>query len=172
MASFATLPSDDRWALAAYVLSLGPQPVPKGFSGRFRQDRNQSERAKAAERPLKRQFRSKSRCRRWRSLMPLLHRQRAQLRSANRRAVSSIGNNCASCHGDHGQGGIKVRTMALAPSPAYVETMPFKARKRCGFQRELLSAKSSMNGIRATSCRTSDSSVAPNCKSCTITFAA
>jgi caa(3)-type oxidase subunit IV len=26
MASFATLPSDDRWALAHYVLSLGPKP--------------------------------------------------------------------------------------------------------------------------------------------------
>jgi caa(3)-type oxidase subunit IV len=28
MASYGTLPPDDRWALAAYVLSLGPQPVP------------------------------------------------------------------------------------------------------------------------------------------------
>ena len=26
MASFATLPSDDRWALAQFVLSLGPTP--------------------------------------------------------------------------------------------------------------------------------------------------
>jgi caa(3)-type oxidase subunit IV len=28
MASFATLPADDRWALAHYVISLGPPPAP------------------------------------------------------------------------------------------------------------------------------------------------
>jgi caa(3)-type oxidase subunit IV len=35
MSSFATLPVDDRWALAHYVLSLGPQPVPQDAPGDF-----------------------------------------------------------------------------------------------------------------------------------------
>ena len=35
MASFGTLPADDRWALAQYVLSLGPQPAPKDTARDF-----------------------------------------------------------------------------------------------------------------------------------------
>ena len=125
MASFSTLPSDDRWALAAYVLSLGPQPVEKDTPADFAKigvDPNAvgGGETEAATVPV--EF----------AMKKMAQPDIAASTGGAAPSMQSAGGqlyvqNCASCHGDHGQGGIKVRTMALAPSPSYVETAPFRA---------------------------------------------
>jgi caa(3)-type oxidase subunit IV len=128
MASFATLPTDDRWALDAYVLSLGPQPVPEDTPADFAKagvDPNGGVEKEAVTVPVEVAMKMMS--------QPPIEGQ-ASGRGAGGSGAESQGPgaelyrvNCASCHGAHGEGGIKVRTLALAPSPAYVETTAFKA---------------------------------------------
>lgn len=126
MASFATLPPDDRWALAAYVLSLGPQPVDKDTPADFAKigiNPNAEGGGETAEATVPVEFAMQK------MAMPDVAAAPATgaAPESNSPGAQLYRNNCASCHGDHGQGGMKVRTMALAPSPAWVETMPFKA---------------------------------------------
>jgi cytochrome c oxidase subunit 4 len=124
MASFATLPSDDRWALAAYVLSLGPQPVPKDSPEDFKKigiDPNSDGGGEtiAATVPIDVAMKAMAV-----SEVPIPAGSAPNSQSAGGQLY---GQYCASCHGSHGQGGIKTLALAMAPYPAYVESMPFKA---------------------------------------------
>jgi mono/diheme cytochrome c family protein len=126
MASFSTLSSDDRWALDAYVLSLGPQPVPKDSPEDFKKigiDPNSEGGGEAVAATVPVEIAMKA------LAQPEIAIQNGGAQPALIQSAGGqlFGQYCASCHGSHGQGGIKVRTMALAPSAAYVETTPFRA---------------------------------------------
>lgn len=125
MASFATLSSDDRWALDAYVLSLGPQPVEKDTPADFAKigvnpNAEGGGETEAATVPVE---------------FAMKKMAQPEMATESAGASAESGNpgtqlyreNCASCHGARGEGGIKVKTMALAPSPAWIETTPFRA---------------------------------------------
>jgi cytochrome c oxidase subunit 4 len=126
MASFATLPADDRWALDAFVLSLGPQPPEKDTPADFAKiginpNAETAAEPEAVSVPVEFAMQKMAQSE---PAIPAGGGAAPEQQSAGGQIYRQ---NCASCHGDHGQGGIKVRTMALAPSPAYVETMPFHA---------------------------------------------
>lgn len=130
MASFATLPSDDRWALTHYVLTLGPQPVPADTTADF---------AKIDLDPSKEGGGEKE--------IPTISVELAMARLAVPESRAEIGahlyhpsidpvtpssnggrlyhTHCASCHGDQGKGGIKVRNLGVNPV-AYLTTAGFK----------------------------------------------
>lgn len=125
MASFATLPSDDRWALVAYVLSLGPQPAEKDTLADFAKigvnpSSEGGGETEAATVPV--EFAMKKMAQP--EIAAATHQPALE---GNSPGVQLYRENCASCHGGHGEGGIKVKTLGLAPSPAYVETTPFRA---------------------------------------------
>jgi len=131
MASFATLPSDDRWALTHYVLSLGPKPqddTPADFAkvgidpnkagGGEKEDATipievAMEREAVAEGPTE-------------AKAELYH----PVETSEGETISNNGkhlynSHCIQCHGDRGQGGIKVRTLGVNPV-AFVTTASFK----------------------------------------------
>lgn len=125
MASFATLPADDRWALAAYVLSLGPQPLDKDTPADFAKiGVNPNAEGGGAEPeaktiPVELAMKMLSQP----EIIAAAHQ--GLVREARSAGAQLYRQSCASCHGENGQGGIKVKTLAMAPSPAYVESMPF-----------------------------------------------
>jgi caa(3)-type oxidase subunit IV len=144
MASFATLSSDDRWALAAYVLSLGPQPVPKDAPADFAKigvnpNAEGGGEVEAVTVPVEVAMKDLAQPE---AVIPAGHAASATASAGGQ----LYGQYCISCHGDHGQGGIKVRTMALAPSPAWVETLPFKAGSET-VSSEAVFSKLVVNGI-------------------------
>jgi cytochrome c oxidase subunit 4 len=128
MASFATLPSDDRWALDAYVLSLGP-PHPNDTPDDLAKigiNPNAEGGGEVADKTVPVEFAMKMLAQ-----MPSTDVQSAMasgsLPSQGTPGAQLYGQYCVSCHGDHGQGGVRVKALAVAPSPAYVETEPFRA---------------------------------------------
>jgi cytochrome c oxidase subunit 4 len=128
MASFATLSSDDRWSLDAYVLSLGPKPPTDSTDdlAKIGINPNAVGGGEVVEKTVPVEFAMKMLAQ-----MPTTEIQSAMasgsLPSQNTPGAQLYGQYCLSCHGDHGQGGIRVKALAVAPSPAYVETEPFRA---------------------------------------------
>lgn len=141
MASFATLPADDRWALVQYVLSLGPPPPadnpdtlakigygPKAPSGGAVQEAPTIPVDFALERMAEGVPPSPKEA-------PVpeneLDEQRARAASGMTAVMATTGSQiyqmrCAECHGADGAGGIRVLAFGLNPR-AYMTTRPFTA---------------------------------------------
>lgn len=127
MASFATLPSDDRWALTHYVLSLNPSKPAADTPADF---------AKIGVDPTKGGAEAVE------ATIPLdLAIERITVADtaatdsyhpglAKGTADAGAGRNyqqhCAKCHGETGQGGIRVKGLGVNPV-AYITTGAFKA---------------------------------------------
>lgn len=145
MASFATLPADDRWALVQYVLSLGPPHPqdtpdtlakigygPKAPAGGGRRETPTIPVYFALERmaqavPEAAPAASEG------APVPEneLDRQREASASGMTAVEATTGPEiyqmrCAGCHGVHGEGGIRVLAFGLNPR-AYMTTRPFNA---------------------------------------------
>ena len=111
MASYATLPEDDRWALAHYIISLGSEP-PADTAEDFAVigiDPNKEGSTVIKEPKIT-----------IRQAMALLQTSSSGGRLYTGSAEGQYGQLCASCHGDKGQGGIKVGQYGL-----YAVTKPF-----------------------------------------------
>jgi caa(3)-type oxidase subunit IV len=132
MASYATLPADDRWALVHYVLTLAPNPekdTPADFAKIGVDPTKES--VVVAEAPT-----ISIKLAQQRMTVPTTETEaHAKLYHPNTdetaAAVESPGAKiyqqaCIQCHGEHGEGGIKTRTMSVKP-PAYVITSAFKS---------------------------------------------
>lgn len=132
MASYVTLPPDDRWALSHYVLSLGPQPPQKDTPQDFAKigvDPNQ-EFGGTTESPtipidiaLERME------------VPDLAHAQANSQDLSHQALANSETSpvsrgaqiyreaCLQCHGEKAQGGIKTQLLLGYPA-SYVTTMP------------------------------------------------
>jgi caa(3)-type oxidase subunit IV len=119
MASFATLPSDDRWALAHFVLSLGPTP-PKDTPADLMAIGIDSTKENAVETveatiPVE-------------MAMKMIAQPEMPARPAMTADQNSPGaqlyQSCVQCHGDHGQGG-KIGALPSISTPANVTVDPF-----------------------------------------------
>lgn len=136
MASFVTLPPDDRWALSHYVLSLGPQPPQKDTPQDFAKigvDPNQ-EFGGATEAPtipidiaLERM-----------EVPDEAHAQTFSQGFSNQAFANSekipvsrgsqiYREACVQCHGERAQGGIKTKLLIGSPA-SYVTTMPLSTQ--------------------------------------------
>ncbi|MGZ3707744.1 MAG: c-type cytochrome, partial [Bdellovibrionota bacterium] len=125
----ATLPPDDRWALAQYVLSLGP-PAPadnpqtlarNGVSaaggGGGGEETPSIPIALAMERMAQAPTSADLKAHLYHSnFEPGAHGEGG--------AAQVYQNRCASCHGDRGEGGIKIRNLGVNPV-AFVTTEAF-----------------------------------------------
>ncbi|MDR3608065.1 MAG: c-type cytochrome [Oligoflexia bacterium] len=132
MASFGTLPIDDRWALAAYVVSLNSErpasdtqeDVAKiGYdlkTGLAAGGARQEEKTIPIEFAIER--------------MAVAEPAPAHgALGANERGFTSVGGQlyqarCAQCHGEHGEGGVRVRSLGGMPK-AYITTAPLLANR-------------------------------------------
>jgi caa(3)-type oxidase subunit IV len=129
MASFATLPSDDRWALTHYVVSLNAAAPDKDTPDDFKKAGvDPSGGGEAVEKSISVQLAME------RMSVPEVHAAQGMAMTLDAVAVerpltgvaSVYATNCASCHGSRGEGGIKVRNLGVNPV-AYVTTEPFSA---------------------------------------------
>jgi caa(3)-type oxidase subunit IV len=121
MASFATLSSDDRWALVHYVLSLGPTP-PKDSNEdlvKIGIDPTKENAVEVVEAtiPVETAMRLIAQ-----PEMPVHHTMAAEQDSAGAQLYQT----CVQCHGDHGQGG-KIGALPSISTPANVMVEPFMA---------------------------------------------
>jgi caa(3)-type oxidase subunit IV len=128
MASFATLPSDDRWALAHFVLSLGPKPTPStpadlaklGITPGAAGGGEKVEATIPVELAMARLATAESAAHA--DQAPYVahggHDENAPLGA--RLYVQS----CAACHGAHGEGGHVVRNLGVNPK-VEIRTNPF-----------------------------------------------
>lgn len=130
MASFGTLPADDRWALTHYVISVSPAPVAKDTPEDFKKAGvDPAGGGEAVERVIP-------------VALAMERMAVAEVRGGSMAtppdAVPAEGVptsgparlfaiSCAQCHGARGEGGIKVRNLGVNPI-AYVTTEPFNAR--------------------------------------------
>jgi cytochrome c oxidase subunit 4 len=133
MASFATLPSDDRWALAQYVLSLNPTKPEKDSDADFAKAGVDPKGggAEAVEQTIPVELAMS------RMAMPEAHADGgmamshdsvpADMPSTMTGAARVYATSCAHCHGAHGEGGIKVKNLGVFPK-AFIETQPFTAQ--------------------------------------------
>jgi caa(3)-type oxidase subunit IV len=128
MASFATLPSDDRWALDAYVLSLGPKP-PVSTTADLASvgiDPTKDSATEVAEVtiPVESAMHMMA--------MPSSPQKGSVIESASADTADQspgemiYNQSCVSCHGAHGQGGQKVSSLPGISTPAYILTDSFK----------------------------------------------
>lgn len=124
MPSFPTLPSDDRWALVHYVASLGPSletdsaaDLAKIGIDPSKENAGASDEAPSISVAL---------------AMKLMAEEPVAVAGVNGNAGESPGvslgarlytTNCLSCHGDHGQGGVRVRNLGVNPK-SFVVTAP------------------------------------------------
>jgi cytochrome c oxidase subunit 4 len=146
MASYASLPADDRWALSHFVASLGPSPLetdtPADFAKIGVDPNKEAEVEKEAPTiPVRLAMQrlaapeSDSEA----ALQHLYHGggagsdEAASNQSAQQASPdASVGArlyqaSCVQCHGDQGEGGIKVRNLGVNPV-AFVVTRSFKER--------------------------------------------
>ncbi len=128
MASYATLPADDRWALTHYVLSLHPQvevDSPADFA-RVGIDPNQ-ESVQEKEDPKISIELAMSQLAHAESGMErgahLYHSRFEQVQEGPFIGKYLYQKHCLECHGDHGKGGIKVSVLGVYPV-AFVATHP------------------------------------------------
>jgi mono/diheme cytochrome c family protein len=127
MASFATLPSDDRWALDHYVLSLGPTP-PVATTADLASigiDPTKDSATEVADVTIPVE-----------SAMHLIaqpenHSAMIESASANTTTAEQspgaaiYNQSCIQCHGSQGQGGQKVSSLPGISTPAYILTDAF-----------------------------------------------
>ena len=127
MASYSTLPADDRWALTHYVLSIGGPALadtPADFT-KAGIDPNQTNGGSKEDPTISVEL-AMERV----ATVPVSGQENAHLyHAALSHAVKSpiYQSQCIECHGDRGQGGIKVRSLGVNPV-AFVTTAPFSAR--------------------------------------------
>ncbi len=134
MASYATLPADDRWALVHFVLSLGPKPQedtvadfakvgidPNRAVNEEKEDATlpiEVAQERMAVASLQSEFEA-------RLYHPILRN------TPPSEEVTQLGQHlyqahCVECHGLHGEGGIKVKNLGVNPV-AFVVTLPFQS---------------------------------------------
>ncbi len=140
MASYATLPADDRWALAQYVLTLGPTPaqadVPADFA-KIGIDPTQENSAGAKEDPtipLELAIERVTVAETSAEMNAHLYHQAAEdvensLSIESKNGARLYQRDCAKCHGLQGEGGIKVRTLVGNPV-AFVTTQSFNSQSQ------------------------------------------
>jgi caa(3)-type oxidase subunit IV len=142
MASYATLPSDDRWALAHYVLSLGPKPEadtsqdfanmkidPNQEGGGAQEEEKSIPVEIAMERAVVPEVPSEAHARMY---YPGMFPTATAMMEGETRIAVPTGkqiylSQCVQCHGLHGEGGIKVKAIGANPV-AYLTTLPFTAQ--------------------------------------------
>jgi caa(3)-type oxidase subunit IV len=128
MASFATLPSDDRWALAHYVLTLGAA-AEKDTAGDFAKIGVDPNKAGGGETEAP-TISIKLAMEQMAVSDAPAHLYHANLEWGANDTVTAgralYQAKCVQCHGTQGEGGIKVRNMGVNPV-AYVVTAPFAA---------------------------------------------
>ena len=128
MASFSTLPSDDRWALAHYVLSLGP-PIPADATADLAAigiDPTKEGAVEAVEATIP---------------VDMAMKMMAQPETPKGMAMTSAAmgmqqspgaqlyaDSCIKCHGAAGQGGQKISTLPSISTPSYILTEAFHAQ--------------------------------------------
>lgn len=140
MASFSTLPSDDRWALAQYVLTFNSTPPEKDTDADFAKAGVDIKGggAEAVEKSIPLDVAME------RMAVPEAHArgmamppdaQNIQNMMTNAMRTEGAGGpgariyaaSCVQCHGAQGEGGMKVRNLGVYPV-AYVVTRPFTAQ--------------------------------------------
>jgi caa(3)-type oxidase subunit IV len=132
MASFATLPADDRWALTHYVLTLGSSPVPADTPADFAKVGIDPSKAGGGETEIPTI-----------SIQLAMERMAVPESDAGKKSKlyhagmaprepgqGSLGAqiyqaSCIQCHGDRGEGGIKVQSLGVNPA-AFVTTSSFR----------------------------------------------
>lgn len=128
MASYLTLPSDDRWALTHYVLSLAPAKpgvdTPADFA-KIGLD-PAKEGGGATEDPTIPVDIAVERMTVPGVGATSFHPGLANAKGTDTSAGRTYQQNCLHCHGEAGEGGIKVKTMGVNPV-AFVTTEAFKA---------------------------------------------
>jgi caa(3)-type oxidase subunit IV len=133
MASFATLPADDRWALTHYVLSLAPKPekdTPADFAkigidtskegGGVTEAPTISVKMAMAQMAVP-ETASESHAK-------LYHQKSGEQVETGGTGGQVYRAYCIQCHGNQGEGGIKVKNLGVNPI-AYVTTTAFKTYK-------------------------------------------
>jgi mono/diheme cytochrome c family protein len=122
MASFATLPADDRWALTHFVLSMAPSPeadTPADFAKIQLDPTKEGGGAKEAPTvPVEFAMEQMAKEESSESHARLYHPSEEQVKNPIYQA------NCVQCHGVRGEGGIKVRNLGVNPV-AFITTRPF-----------------------------------------------
>lgn len=128
MASYGTLPPDDRWALAAFVLSLGPQPVPAssedelasvGFGPKAKGGGGEEEAPSISiDLALERMAQAQPVAEHSMVSHFALERAQADATSTGGQLYTA---RCAECHGLHAEGGIRVTNIGVYPK-AFVTT--------------------------------------------------
>jgi mono/diheme cytochrome c family protein len=131
MASFATLPTDDRWALAHFVLSLNPTPPEKDTPEDFKKvgidTAGGGGEAEAKVIPIELAMERMAVKEAPGSETHLYREGDASATNAEENAGARIyAAQCVHCHGAQGEGGIKVQNLGVWPN-AYVTTRPFSA---------------------------------------------
>jgi caa(3)-type oxidase subunit IV len=131
MASFSTLPSDDRWALVHFVLSLGPTPPADTAAdlAKIGIDPNKEGSSEVADVTIPVEAAMKM------MAQPAAPKTSGETDEQYRTAMMASGNespgsqifkqNCVQCHGDRGQGGIRVPGLPNISSPASISTDAF-----------------------------------------------
>jgi caa(3)-type oxidase subunit IV len=128
MASYSTLPSDDRWALVHYVLSLGPKAEADTAADFAKvkidptQDSGGASGEEAATIPIELAMRRMTV-----PQVPLAKFERASETSDVHAGPGAqlYRAQCASCHGINAQGGVRVKNLGVDPI-AYVTTVSLK----------------------------------------------
>lgn len=126
MASFVTLPQDDRWSLAHYVNSLGPNPPKDGPADLAKAGIDPNKPGGGAEEAPTISVETAMRLIAVNDMPPV---DRApggdgNIPNPNHPGASVYQMQCANCHGVQGEGGIRTRMLA-AGTGAAVTTQPF-----------------------------------------------
>jgi caa(3)-type oxidase subunit IV len=120
MASFATLSSDDRWSLDAYVLSLGPKPPADSPADLqaigIDPTKENAVEAVQATIPVEMAMRKMA--------MPEMAAHPSTAAHNQDSAGAQLYQSCVQCHGDHGQGG-KIGALPSISTPNNVSVDPF-----------------------------------------------
>lgn len=131
MASYGTLPADDRWALVHYVASFGPKPEADTSAdlAKIGIDPTKEGGGAQAEAPtipvelaMRRMAQPES------TLKGMNHGVEGQKAPMDASVGAKIyASRCADCHGAKGEGGISVKNLGESPR-AYLTTAPFGAQ--------------------------------------------
>lgn len=121
MASYATLPVDDRWALVQYVLSLGPTPPPVETVADLTKAGISTSGVEAVEKVIPVAIAME----RMAQADPKTHSYEGHLNAGAQDAANPgaqvYAARCLDCHGARGEGGIRVKNMGVNPE-AFVTT--------------------------------------------------
>lgn len=134
MASFATLPAEDRWALSHYVMSLGPSvetDTPADLA-KVGIDPNKEETAGGGEAPTISVELALARMSQPSQSIGISPPLAASPMGSEAQDEKSMGgrlyqSQCLQCHGSKGEGGVPVRNLGVNPR-AFVTTQAFTAQ--------------------------------------------